>query len=104
MALTATNLIIVFFLLTSPAYAKVGEVSFQTQQAQISRGADKILTEVGTGVEMDDEIETLDGTVRIIFLDKTKVTILFSPGTSSYDQYKNFEVRGNHFKKLINAI
>ena len=35
---------------------------------------------------------------------KTKVTILFSPGTSSYDQYKNFEVRGNHFKKLINAI
>ena len=31
------------------------------------------------------------------------ITILFSPGTS-YDQYKNFEIRGNHFKKLINAI
>ena len=69
------NLVFVFILLTSSAFGKVGEVSFQTQQAQISRGADKILTEVGTGVEMDDEIETLDGTVRIIFLDETKVTI-----------------------------
>ena len=35
---------------------------------------------------------------------KIKVNILFSPGTSSYDQYKNFEMRGNHFKKLINAF
>ncbi len=35
---------------------------------------------------------------------KTMITILFSPGAASYDQYKNFEVRGNHFKKLINAI
>ena len=35
---------------------------------------------------------------------KKKLTILFSPGTSSYDQYKNFEMRGNHFKKLINAF
>ena len=32
------------------------------------------------------------------------ITILFSPGAASYDQYKNFEVRGNHFKKLINAF
>ena len=75
MALTATNLIIVFFLLTSPAYAKVGEVSFQSQQAQISRGSDKILTEVGTSVEMNDKIETLNGIVKIVFIDDTKVTI-----------------------------
>ena len=75
MALTATNLIIVFFLLTSPAYAKVGEVSFQSQQAQISRGSDKILTEVGTSVEMNDKIETLNGTVKIVFIDDTKVTV-----------------------------
>ena len=36
--------------------------------------------------------------------DKTQFTILLSPGAASYDQYKNFESRGNQFKKLINAI
>ena len=28
-------------------------------------------------------------------------TILFSPASASYDQFKNFEVRGNEFKKLV---
>ena len=28
-------------------------------------------------------------------------SILFSPACSSFDQYKNFEERGNHFKKLV---
>lgn len=69
------NLLFVFFLLTSSALAKVGEVSFQSQSAQIVRGNEKILTSVGTSVEMYDEIETLDGEVRILFVDQTKVTI-----------------------------
>jgi len=69
------NLLFVFFLITSSALAKVGEVSFQSQSSQISRGSEKILTSVGTQVEMYDEIETLDGTVKILFVDETKVTI-----------------------------
>lgn len=69
------NLLFVFFLLTSSALAKVGEVSFQSQSAQIVRGDEKILTSVGSSVEMYDEIETLDGTVKILFVDETKVTI-----------------------------
>jgi UDP-N-acetylmuramoylalanine--D-glutamate ligase len=28
-------------------------------------------------------------------------TILFSPGCSSYDQYKDYQERGEHFKKLV---
>tara|TARA_X000000368_G_C23053122_1_gene722456 strand:+ start:1906 stop:3177 length:1272 start_codon:yes stop_codon:yes gene_type:complete len=31
----------------------------------------------------------------------SKVTILFSPGGESFDQYTNFEDRGTHFNKLI---
>ena len=29
------------------------------------------------------------------------LNILLSPASASYDQYKNFEERGNKFKKLI---
>ena len=28
-------------------------------------------------------------------------TVLLSPSSASYDQYKNFNQRGNHFKKLV---
>jgi UDP-N-acetylmuramoylalanine--D-glutamate ligase len=41
--------------------------------------------------------------VSYIFSDfREKTTILFSPGTSSFSLYQNFEERGNHFKNLVN--
>ena len=30
-----------------------------------------------------------------------KMNVLLSPASASYDQYKNFDERGNEFKKLI---
>ena len=40
--------------------------------------------------------------VSYIFSDlRKKTTILFSPGTSSFSHYQNFEERGDHFKNLI---
>ena len=33
-------------------------------------------------------------------LNQKKITILLSPACASYDQYKNFEQRGNNFKNL----
>jgi len=47
----------------------------------------------------------LENAIKEIFLDlnssKIKSTILLSPGCSSFDQFKNFEDRGNQFKKII---
>ncbi len=49
---------------------------------------------------------TLKKAVHAVFkeiknVNDTKATILFSPASASYDQFKNFEDRGNKFKSLI---
>ena len=51
---------------------------------------------------------TLKNAVIQIFKDSRnitnkKITILLSPASASYDQFKNFEQRGNLFKKLIRS-
>ncbi len=50
--------------------------------------------------------KTLKKSVKLIFHDikklgNKKITILLSPGSASYDQFKNFEERGNKFKILV---
>ena len=49
--------------------------------------------------------KNLDNAITSMFKDikstkVKKITILLSPASASYDQYKNFEERGNEFKKL----
>ena len=56
---------------------------------------------------VDDPIivTTLDEAVNEAYkLAKSGDTVLLSPTTSSYDQYKNFEERGKHFKQLVNKL
>ena len=36
-------------------------------------------------------------------LKNKKITVLLSPASASYDQFKNFEDRGNKFKKLVKS-
>ena len=45
--------------------------------------------------------ETLKKISRIIKKEKSKITILFSPAAASFDQFKNFEHRGEYFNSLI---
>jgi len=53
----------------------IGEVEKQTQRAQITREQDKILTELKTPVKMNDDLETLNGTIKVVFVDNTKVAL-----------------------------
>ena len=50
----------------------------------------------------------LDRALKKIFLDIKKekkfINILLSPGCASFDQFKNFEDRGNEFKRLVKKI
>ncbi len=49
--------------------------------------------------------ETLEDAVNLAAsLAKSGDSVLFSPGTSSYDMFANYEDRGNRFKKLVNSL
>ena len=52
--------------------------------------------------------DTMEEALRAVFKDtqniKKETTILFSPGASSFDQFNNFEDRGNKFKELTFQI
>lgn len=50
-------------------------------------------------------VTTLDEAVNSAYqLAKSGDTVLLSPTTSSYDQYKNYEERGKHFKSLVSKL
>ena len=49
--------------------------------------------------------KTLNNSLKLIFMDfkkniNEKKIILFSPSAASFDQFSNFEKRGNYFKNL----
>ena len=50
-----------------------------------------------------EQFDTLDQALeRAISYSQEGDTILFSPACASFDQYLNFEDRGNHFISLVN--
>ena len=50
-------------------------------------------------------VNTLDeAIIEAHKLAKAGDIVLLSPTTSSFDQYKNYEERGEHFKKLVNSL
>ena len=69
------HILILLLLLLSHNLYGAGKVVRQSQPAQVVRGTEKLLTEVNTSVKMLDAIETLNGTINIVFEDDTKVSL-----------------------------
>lgn len=50
-------------------------------------------------------VDTLEEAVHLAYQDSSRGdVILLSPACASWDQYDNFEVRGNEFKKVVNEL
>ena len=59
----------------------------------------------GRYVKKTKSAKNLNGSLKLVFKDlnkdKKKKIILFSPSAASFDQFKNFEIRGLYFNKII---
>ena len=56
----------------------------------------------GVPVQLADTLEEAVGKARAVA--QPGDTVLFSPGTSSYDMFRNYGERGNRFKEAVNAL
>ncbi len=45
-----------------------------------------------------------EGLCIAVDLARSRDAVLFSPGAPSFDQYPNFEARGDHFVRLVEAL
>jgi UDP-N-acetylmuramoylalanine--D-glutamate ligase len=74
-------------------------------EKQVGDKVQKLLRLRGANQEVFSRVETLDEAVkRAHEVAKTGDVVLLSPGGTSYDAYKDFEERGEHFRKLVNAL
>lgn len=65
---------------------------------------DKIFQEIGHVFDVETFLPFEDAFNRAVSLAKKGDCVLLSPGCSSYDQFQNFEHRGNVFKQLVRKV
>jgi UDP-N-acetylmuramoylalanine--D-glutamate ligase len=69
----------------------------------IGQSANKIKFElVGFDVQILNDLES--AVKKANSFAKKGDSVLFSPGCSSFDMFKNYEHRGEVFKKIVNSI
>ncbi|MDC0056519.1 UDP-N-acetylmuramoyl-L-alanine--D-glutamate ligase [Alphaproteobacteria bacterium] len=73
----------------------------------IGKSANMIFQQLESSIDCQI-FDKLENALKKILIDndrkKELLTILFSPACTSFDQYKNFEDRGNHFKNLVFSL
>lgn len=69
------HLLAVVLLFASTAYAQIGSITEFQGNATIKRGKDTITAQKGTAIEQNDQVETKNGKLKIVFKDDTTVTV-----------------------------
>ena len=73
----------------------------------IGKSSNAIFQQLGSSIDCEI-FDKLENALKKIFLDsaskKKLLTILFSPACTSFDQFKDFEERGNHFKNTVFSL
>jgi len=73
----------------------------------IGKSSNAIFQQLGSSIDCEI-FDKLENALKKIFLDNARkkglLTILFSPACTSFDQYKDFEERGNHFKSIVFSL
>jgi UDP-N-acetylmuramoylalanine--D-glutamate ligase len=77
---------------------------FQGKVAKIvvfGQAAEKMERELGAVFSVNRVSTLKEAVLAARMMSREGDTILFSPGCSSYDQFANFEERGEMFKKIV---
>lgn len=89
-------------------YDPIGPVAAEKVKAAILMGATAEAIEKAIRVHSDlliVRVKNMEEAVAEAYALATNGDIVFmSPASASFDMYKNFEVRGNHFKSLVNEL
>ena len=54
--------------------------------------------------DMENAVKLANAFAKGFVGDGKDVSVILSPACASFDMYKNFEVRGNHFKSIVNSL
>ena len=54
--------------------------------------------------EYEDAVKAAYSLARGLVKDDNEVSVILSPASASFDMFKNFEVRGNHFKDIVRTL
>jgi UDP-N-acetylmuramoylalanine--D-glutamate ligase len=92
----------------------MGGLPKESDFSEIIKYSESIKSIIAYGVASDDIYNSLSDSCKVLKIKKFEQAInsaidlaergdsvLMSPGCSSYDQFKNFEERGNFFKSIV---